>query len=458
MLAAAGRAGADPRPRARRRHRAEALDAARALAADLARAATCPILGLGVGTPGTVDRSGTVLWAPNLHWTDLPLQQLLADDLGLPVRVENDANVAVLAERRFAGGPGDLVRIQFSRGVGAGLLVGGHLVHGAASDAGEIGHVTIGGEDGPLCGCGKTGCLEAWASVPVLRGQLEADPAGRRDPGLGRTLGLALAPVVGMLGLQHIVVGGPADVITPAPLTPPATASSNAPAGVPARLELTASSPARTPSCSVPARSSNSTNSGSPDLAQLPITRTIRKECNEQEAVGARSDDRLGPGPRRLRRGPVQQPVRHGIRGRSAEHHPVAGRWGHPGCAAGLPEDHLQGQERRHPHDRGAGLGRSGHQADHGPAGREQHPDVVEVGNTLSPTFTNVGAFSDVSDLHAELGGDKLLQSFVEVGKVDGKNYTLPYYFGCATCSTARTSTPPPTSACRRPWTSSTKR
>ena len=57
-------------------------------------------------------------------------------------------------------------------------------------------------------------------------------------------------------------------------------------------------------------------------------------------------------------------------------------------------------------------------------------PDVVEVGNTQSPTFTNVGAFSDVSDLYSELGGDKLLQSFVEVGKVDGKNYTLPYYFG----------------------------
>ncbi len=57
-------------------------------------------------------------------------------------------------------------------------------------------------------------------------------------------------------------------------------------------------------------------------------------------------------------------------------------------------------------------------------------PDVVEVGNTQSPTFTNVGAFSDISDMYTELGGDKLLQSFVEVGKVDGKNYTLPYYFG----------------------------
>ena len=57
-------------------------------------------------------------------------------------------------------------------------------------------------------------------------------------------------------------------------------------------------------------------------------------------------------------------------------------------------------------------------------------PDVVELGNTQSPTFTNVGAFADISDMYEELGGDSLLQSFVEVGEVDGANYTLPYYFG----------------------------
>ena len=57
-------------------------------------------------------------------------------------------------------------------------------------------------------------------------------------------------------------------------------------------------------------------------------------------------------------------------------------------------------------------------------------PDVVEIGNTWSPTFTNVGAFSDISDIHDELGGDKLLKSFVDVGSVDGKNYAEPYYFG----------------------------
>ncbi len=57
-------------------------------------------------------------------------------------------------------------------------------------------------------------------------------------------------------------------------------------------------------------------------------------------------------------------------------------------------------------------------------------PDVTEIGNTWSPTFTTVGAFSDISDMYDELGGDKLLPSFVEVGEVDGKNYALPYYFG----------------------------
>ncbi|WP_125098520.1 extracellular solute-binding protein [Leucobacter chromiireducens] len=57
-------------------------------------------------------------------------------------------------------------------------------------------------------------------------------------------------------------------------------------------------------------------------------------------------------------------------------------------------------------------------------------PDVTEIGNTQSPTFTNVGAFLDISDMKEELGGDDLLPSFVEVGEVDGKNYTLPYYFG----------------------------
>ncbi len=192
-----------------------ALAAALELAADLVAASTRPILGLGVGTPGTVDRAGTVLSAPNLHWSDVPLRELLRAELAIPVRVENDANVAVLAERRIAGGPDDLVRIHLSRGVGAGLLIGGRLVHGAASDAGEIGHVAI-DDDTPRCGFGKIGCLETWVSVPALTARIAADPSGRDEvlARAGHRLGLALAPVVGMLGLQRIVVGGPSDIVT----------------------------------------------------------------------------------------------------------------------------------------------------------------------------------------------------------------------------------------------------
>ena len=192
----------------------EALRAARELAKELMAAATRPVLGLGVGTPGTVDAAGRVLRAPNLRWRDLPLQDLLAAELGIPVLVQNDANVAVLAERRFDGGPDDLVRIHLSRGVGAGVLVGGRLVSGAASDAGEIGHVVI-DEDGADCPCGKVGCLETWISVPALRARVDVEPQ-RREQVLaeaGSRLGAALAPVVGMLGLAHVVVGGPADLI-----------------------------------------------------------------------------------------------------------------------------------------------------------------------------------------------------------------------------------------------------
>lgn len=222
----------------------QALAAVRELAADLRDAATHPVIGLCVGTPGTVDTSGTVLSAPNLHWSGLALRELLQADLALPVRVENDANVAVLAERRVAGGPDDLVRVQLSRGVGAGLLIGGRLVRGAASDAGEIGHVAI-DDDAPRCGCGKIGCLETWISVPALTARIATDPA-RRDEFLaqaGHRLGLALAPVVGMLGLQRIVVGGPAEIVTPALLDAARdTIEARTRSEFRPRLELTASS------------------------------------------------------------------------------------------------------------------------------------------------------------------------------------------------------------------------
>ncbi|HSN44186.1 MAG TPA: ROK family transcriptional regulator [Propionibacteriaceae bacterium] len=192
----------------------DAITIARELAADLAEAATHPILGLGVGTPGTVNADGHVLSAPGLRWRNVHLRDELTPHFPFPVHVENDANLGVLAERQFAGGSDNLLRVRLSRGVGAGLLVGGALVQGVASDAGEIGHVVI-DETGDPCDCGKIGCLESWISVPALTRRIASAP-DRRDAILaeaGHRLGVALAPVVSMLGLQHVVIGGPHELI-----------------------------------------------------------------------------------------------------------------------------------------------------------------------------------------------------------------------------------------------------
>ncbi len=175
---------------------------------------TCPILGIGVGSPGTVDASGTINSAPNLGWHDLPLQDTLAERFSLPVAVQNDANAAVIAERSFADGPRDVMRVQISRGVGAGILLNGSLVIGNSAAAGEIGHVVI-DRGGALCSCGKHGCLETWISVPALRRRLQEDPAHKEEilAEAGRRLGMALSPIVAAIDLPNIVLGGPEEFL-----------------------------------------------------------------------------------------------------------------------------------------------------------------------------------------------------------------------------------------------------
>ncbi|WP_350350081.1 ROK family transcriptional regulator [Agromyces sp. G08B096] len=190
------------------------------LARRLADLATAPVLGVGIGTPGVVDAAGVVRSAPNLGWTDEPLQALVGGALGVPVHVANDANVAVLAEHG-AGDERDLLLVKIGHGVGAGLIVGGRPVHGTDFAAGEIGHVVVGTDGGPRCACGKHGCLEAWVAVPRLVAQLaaiEADggEASARDDVLreaGRRLGIVLAPVVGALNLAEVVLSGPAELL-----------------------------------------------------------------------------------------------------------------------------------------------------------------------------------------------------------------------------------------------------
>ncbi|WP_127795311.1 ROK family transcriptional regulator [Agromyces sp. LHK192] len=190
------------------------------LAASLAAQATAPLLGIGIGTPGIVDPDGTVRSAPNLGWSNEPLRARVAAELGVPVFVANDANMAVLAEHG-AGDGGDLLLVKIGHGVGAGLIVGGRPVIGSGFAAGEIGHVVVGTDSGPLCACGRRGCLEAWAAVPRLAAQLEdAERAGggaaARDEILheaGRRLGIVLAPVMGALNVAEVVLSGPAALL-----------------------------------------------------------------------------------------------------------------------------------------------------------------------------------------------------------------------------------------------------
>lgn len=175
------------------------------LAHALAERATSPLLGLGIGAPGVVDPAGVVLDAPNLGWTGVDVPGLLRGELDVPVYVANDVNAAVLGEHTYGdAGEGDLMLVRIGVGVGAGMVLGGALLQGVSSAAGEIGHVTV-DPHGRVCACGRTGCLETVLAVPRLReGDLVA---------AGRTLGETLAPVVATLNLAEVVLAGPPDLL-----------------------------------------------------------------------------------------------------------------------------------------------------------------------------------------------------------------------------------------------------
>lgn len=140
-------------------------------------------MGIGVGSPGPLDpRTGIVLEPPNLPgWHDVPLAQMLSGRLGMVTHIEHDANAAALAEWWIGAGRGirDLVYMTISTGIGGGIILGDVLLQGVSGTAGEIGHTTI-DVDGPPCGCGRPGHLEAMASGPAIaRMAAEASGTGR---------------------------------------------------------------------------------------------------------------------------------------------------------------------------------------------------------------------------------------------------------------------------------------
>jgi glucokinase len=129
------------------------------------------VRGMGVGAPGPLDpEAGVVHRTPNLTgWQDIPLGPRLSELLGVPVYLENDVNLGTLGEHALGAGQGtrDMVGIFVGTGVGGGLVLDGRLRCGFRHAAGEIGHMVM-MPDGPVCGCGKRGCLEALASRTAI--------------------------------------------------------------------------------------------------------------------------------------------------------------------------------------------------------------------------------------------------------------------------------------------------
>jgi glucokinase len=167
----------------------------------LACAAGATPSGAGVGIPGRVDlRAGITRFCPNLptQWRDVPAASVLSERLRCPVYLLNDARLATLGELAFGEGRNARTMLFFTlgTGIGGGVAIGGKLHLDEMGAAGELGHQTI-LSDGPLCGCGNRGCLEALASGPALAAE-----------GV-RLLRAGLAPVL------HEVVAGDAGRVTP---------------------------------------------------------------------------------------------------------------------------------------------------------------------------------------------------------------------------------------------------
>lgn len=217
----------------------EMIEALRAVSAEAP--ADRPPRGLAVGLPGWIDPAeGLLVKAPNMPgWTNVPMVAAMREALGLPVFLENDTNLYALGEWRHGAGQGlsNLLVITLGTGVGGGLILENRLWTGSFATAVEIGHMPVDLE-GALCGCGRRGCLETVASATGMkrlaqewlntgrpseyRGRPEDlnpevmfDLARQGDPmsltvfqEAGRSLGLILAGIFNLLGLEGVVVGG----------------------------------------------------------------------------------------------------------------------------------------------------------------------------------------------------------------------------------------------------------
>jgi glucokinase len=202
------------------------------------------IAGSGVAAPGPIDRDeGIITDPPNLPgWHNVPLARLLSERFGVPTVLENDANCGAIGEHAFGAGRGyrDMIYVTISTGVGGGIIIDNKLYPGASGAAGEVGHIGV-TPDGPTCGAGHVGCLEAYSSGTAIANRAremieagglprtariaEAHPpisaddvymaaqqgeaeAGAIITSAGRYLGMGLASIINAFNPQAIVIGG----------------------------------------------------------------------------------------------------------------------------------------------------------------------------------------------------------------------------------------------------------
>jgi len=218
---------------------AAALRELGSLALELSHAASEPLVGIGIGTPGLVDMTtGRVHWAVGLDWRDVPLGEDIAELTGLPVVVVNDSQAAAMAEWAFGhhDTSSAMIVVKVGEGIGAGIVIGGRLYTGDISGAGEIGHTRV-GEGEVACRCGGTGCLETVASLRAVlerinellpaypESRLASRPVTREsaldafrsgDPLVRRVvldaavpLGRVIGAMIGTLGARDVVLVGP---------------------------------------------------------------------------------------------------------------------------------------------------------------------------------------------------------------------------------------------------------
>jgi glucokinase len=167
------------------------------------------VLAAGLGIPATIDHDrGLAIHAVNLTITDVPIRDLMQERIGLPVFVDNDANVAALAEHLYGAGRGaqDMVMLTIGTGIGGGLILGGEVYRGSTGAGAELGHIVI-IEDGLPCqgNCPNHGCVETYASGTAIAREGKAAAEREPDSALGKAL--ADGPVLGKT-VTELAIGG----------------------------------------------------------------------------------------------------------------------------------------------------------------------------------------------------------------------------------------------------------